>query len=73
MTGYVFVTGDCFACRQLFTFSPTRVPSHRDEAGVRQPICRSCIERANPKRIENGLEPVAILPGAYEATPEAEL
>jgi hypothetical protein len=36
--------------------------------GTRQPLCRSCIEVANPIRVENGLEPIEILPGAYEAS-----
>jgi hypothetical protein len=38
-----------------------------DPTGARAPICRECVERANPRRIENGLPPIVILEGAYEA------
>lgn len=63
--GYMFATGSCCSCGRLFTFSPNLVPSARVN-GVREPICRDCIEQANPKRVENGLPPITILPGAYE-------
>ena len=33
---------------------------------MREPICRECIEKANPLRHENGLEEVVIHPMAYE-------
>jgi hypothetical protein len=43
------------------------VPSVRvGEAGVRKPICASCVELANPLREERGLEPIRPLAGAYE-------
>jgi len=38
-----------------------------DPKGAREPICRKCVERANPERIANGLPPIVILEGAYEA------
>jgi hypothetical protein len=72
MAGYVSCIGTCFACKKPFSFNPNKVPSLRVE-GVKREICRTCIEIANPKRIANGLEPVAILPGAYEACPEEEV
>lgn len=62
MTGYMFVLGTCYGCGRSFTFNPERVPSIRNE-----PICRYCVEVANPIRIQNGLNPIVILPGAYEA------
>lgn len=69
--GYYFATGHCCGCGRLFTFSPELVPSIRlVEGGPREPICASCIERANPAREANGLEPIWVLPGAYEAAPE---
>lgn len=68
MTGYMFVVGDCYACRRLFTFNPERVPSVV-VAGEREPICADCVERANPMRAANGLPPIVPLPGAYDPEP----
>jgi len=53
-------------------FNPHRVPSIRVE-GERQPVCRECIEMANPIREKNGLPPIAIHPDAYEPLNEEEL
>ena len=71
--GYMFVLSPCFNCKTLISYNPERVPSIRvnragqpDPNGTREPVCRACIERANPVRIQNGLEPITILPGAYE-------
>jgi len=71
--GYAFMTAECFTCRRIFCFNPVKVPSVRDANGVRQPICKTCIDAANARRKEMGLEPFPILPGAYEACDEAEL
>ena len=65
----IFALGECYACHRPFTFSVTRVPSVVVE-GIRQPICRACVERVNPRRIANGLEPIVPLPGAYEPDDE---
>ena len=70
--GYVIVFGECYGCKQMFGFNPERVPSIRIE-GVKQPICQSCVDRVNPQRIANGLEPIRPLPGAYEAADEGVL
>jgi hypothetical protein len=70
--GYVFITSACFGCGRIFTYHPNRVPSIRHE-GSRKPICRACVERANPMRIKNGLEPIVPLPGAYEPADENEV
>lgn len=64
MSGYMFAMGTCVACKQVFAFDPDRVPSIRID-GQKEPVCRGCIERANPKRIANGLDPIVPLPGAY--------
>ena len=48
--GYVTATSPCAGCGQLFTYNPVRVPSIRI-GGERQPICRACIDRANPIRV----------------------
>jgi len=70
--GYAYMIGECFGCKQTFSFNPNKVPSIRIE-GVKQPVCEVCIEKANPKRKANGLEPIEILPGAYEPCNESEL
>jgi hypothetical protein len=66
VTGYMFVIGDCFGCGQRFTFNADRVPSIPIN-GKREPVCGNCVERANPMREANGLAPIVVLPGAYEA------
>jgi hypothetical protein len=63
--GYMYVLGDCFACHRPFYFSAERVPSIVFN-GEREPVCESCVRLANPERVKNGLEPIRILPGAYE-------
>ena len=63
--GYMYVLGDCFACHRLFTFSAERVPSITVD-GERQPVCADCVARVNPLRAANGLDPIVVLPGAYE-------
>jgi hypothetical protein len=72
MTGYLTAMGDCFACGRFFAFSPSRVPSIRDAAGERQPVCEPCMARANALRRANGLPPHEILPGAYDADTEGD-
>jgi hypothetical protein len=54
------------------TFNPIHVPSVRIE-GKREPVCKSCIEKANVVRKEKGLELIPLLPDAYEACDECEL
>ena len=62
---YMSAMGECYSCKRLFHFNPERVQSLRVD-DVRQPICETCMERANAKRKEMGLEPHRIMPGAYE-------
>lgn len=69
---WVTMEGTCVCCHQFFVFHPNRVPSLRIK-GVRQPVCRSCIEAVNPLRIAKGLPPIEILPGAYEGAEEGEI
>ena len=64
--GYMFVMGECYGCQTIFSFSAERVPSVTVN-GSREPICRACVARVNPMRVANGLAPIVILPGAYEA------
>jgi hypothetical protein len=56
----------CVSCHGMFCFNPERVPSVVVN-GTREPICRTCVERANPERVRRGLPAIVILPGAYEA------
>jgi len=63
--GYMTAIGACYACKRVFSFNAERVPSIIVD-GVREPICRCCVARANVKRKEIGNEPIVILPGAYE-------
>lgn len=67
--GFVFIHSTCFGCGQPFAYHPNRVPSVRIN-GQREPICAACVERANPLRIKNGLDPIVPLPGAYEPADE---
>ena len=70
--GYALCFGQCAHCRQTFAFNPIAVPSVRVN-GVREPICKGCIEWANPLRKAKGLEEIVVKKGAYEACDEAEL
>jgi hypothetical protein len=57
--------GPCYACQRVFSYSPSFVPSVLVD-GEREPICRDCVERANPRRAEMGLAPIVPHPNAYE-------
>lgn len=70
--GYALAMAPCIGCGLVFAFNPMRVPSVTVR-GTREPICRSCVEIANPHRIANGLAPIVPLLGAYEDCDEAEL
>jgi len=59
----------CYTCKGIFWCNPHRVPSININ-GEREPICRTCVERANPRRVANGLDPIQVLPGAYEPVDE---
>ncbi len=56
------IIGECASCRGFFPFNASRVPSAVVN-GKREPICRTCVERANPQRVERGLPAIVILPG----------
>lgn len=62
---YMTAMSPCFGCRQLFSYNPDKVPSLRVN-GVREPVCKGCVERVNPVRIAKWLDPIVPLPGAYE-------
>jgi hypothetical protein len=72
--GYAYCTSACFGCGRLFSYNPNHVPSIRHpRTGSREPICQACVDRSNPERIKNGLEPIKPHPQAYEPCPEDEL
>lgn len=70
--GYVMATSACCGCFNLFSYNPHRVPSVRID-GKREPICMNCVVRVNPIRVKNGLDPIVVLPDAYEPMDESEL
>jgi Fe-S-cluster-containing dehydrogenase component len=72
VSGFVVLMSPCIGCGNPFSYNPHRVPSVRID-GERQPVCRSCVDRVNPRREANGLDPIVIQPGAYDAMPEEEL
>jgi len=69
---FAFVIGSCVSCARTFSFNPVRVPSVRVN-GVREPVCRACVEAANPERVRRGLAPISLSPDAYEPCHESEL
>jgi hypothetical protein len=72
--GVAFAMSACFGCGRTFTYNPLRVPSITSPStNTREPICRVCIERVNPIRIANGLDPILPFPDAYDACDESEL
>lgn len=70
--GYALGMSACYGCKRIFCYNPNRVPTIPIN-GSREPVCRTCIERANPERIKRGLEPIVPLPDAYEPLDEDEL
>jgi hypothetical protein len=72
--GYALAHGACFGCGRIFSYNPVRVPSITSpKTGSREPICQACVDRANPRRIANGLPPIVPHPEAYEPCDESEL
>lgn len=71
--GYMTAMGPCIGCGAVFSYNPLRVPSSSAVTGEREPICRACVDRLNPMRVKNGLEPIVPAPDAYEACSEDEL
>jgi len=66
---YMIAHSACFGCKRIFAYNPEWVPSIRDpKTCEKEPVCRQCIDAANPHRIANGLEPIQVHPLAY--TPE---
>jgi hypothetical protein len=70
--GYMLCFGNCICCKRVFGFNPNKVPSVRIPLGTgpREPICRDCVNAANPRRVRNELAPIPVHEDAYE--PESE-
>ena len=64
--GFMTCMGFCVVCGTLFEFNAHLVPSVRVK-GHREPLCQTCVEAVNRKRVSLGAEPFRIPPGAYEA------
>lgn len=71
--GSVFATGVCHSCRSFITFNPHKVPSVRDGAGRRQPLCQQCVGVINTEGIRRGDTLFVIPEGAYESMKAEEL
>jgi hypothetical protein len=67
MTTYIHAIARCICCGVIFSFNPDRVPSTKAINGEREPVCERCMTTLNVRRKAQGLEPFAILDGAYEA------
>jgi hypothetical protein len=66
---YMTLLATCFSCKLPFSCNPHLVPSvpaALTGTGEKEPVCRTCVEAANPQRVAKGLAPITILPGAYE-------
>ncbi len=70
--GYYLALVPCYGCGRTFGCNPHLVPSVLVE-GVREPVCKECVERTNPEREKNGLDLIVPLPGAYEAASEGDM
>lgn len=65
MTGFAFAVTACIGCNRLFSCNPALVPSVSLD-GMRQPVCRSCVDRLNRNRARHHLQKIEPAPGAYE-------
>ena len=72
MSSFVFITGPCLTCKNIFSYHPNKVPSVRVN-GVREAVCKTCIDAANIKRREIGMTDLTYADDAYEGCPEAEV
>ena len=70
--GFAFLMATCISCGLPFTCNPLTVPSIRLK-GVKEPVCKGCMDAVNARRERLGLTPFPILPDAYEAVDETKL
>ena len=69
---FVFFTSACARCGGLVSYNPVRVPSVVIN-GAREPLCRACVEWANPIRAARGLPTWPIYADSYEPVDEQEV
>jgi hypothetical protein len=70
--GFTLCIAPCAGCGKIITFNPVRVPSVRVH-GVKEPVCKECIDKANFLRKEKGLQELEYASDAYEPCDEGEL
>ena len=70
--GVYFMLCQCVNCRTTITCNPHKVPSIK-VLGVKEPLCRACVDYANDLRIKAGLEVFMIPDGAYDVVGERGL
>jgi len=66
--GFAICFSNCFSCNRPFGFNPNNVPAYDG-----QPVCKDCVDKANPIRIERGLEPIHYDETTYAPINEKEL
>lgn len=77
--GYVTLMAPCFFCGKIFGSNPHKVPSVKvrngvpDANGIREPVCKACVERLNKKLAAEGRPGWTVTADAYEAIEESEL
>jgi len=77
---YAMMHSTCHGCKQIFSANPTRVPSMRinDQgeqvsSGGRQVVfCQNCMNLANNRRKDLGIDVLFVHPDAYEPVHESE-
>lgn len=76
--GFELLIFNCVACGRRDTGNANALPSLRvsrgpdgkmrlDPDGLREPLCRHCANLVNENRVRDGLAPIPIADGAYEA------
>ena len=58
--GYMIAFGRCCGCRNPVSFNPETVPSYQGE-----PLCESCMDYINQRRVEQGMPSFEIPAGCY--------
>ena len=66
--GFIAVVGACGACHVPFVFNPNKVPS-KDNI----PFCKTCVDMANPIRVQSGLPLIIYDDDAYQPIKEEDL
>ena len=66
--GFYSLIAPCFACKRVFASNPNAVPSYEN-----QPICATCIAKANDNRKKRGLPLWPVPADAYAPAEEGAL